>query len=400
MRKTISVNKLLPGMFLDELGTSWLDHPFWRNSFLIADEKEIQQIRDANIQEVTIDTRRGSDLAETQGQDDKAEPAPDDSLTSSSRFRPVSLEDEMKQAARLKRQAANAVKETLEQARMGQAIKSEDLSHLVEEISDSIIRQPSAMLGLVRIKHSDEYTYMHSVAVCALMIALARQLGLEEDEVKQAGMSGLMHDVGKAFVPNEILNKPARLSDEEFRIIQTHPEKGYQALVDSGEKSRIVLDVVRHHHEKINGDGYPRGLPDSSISLFARMGSVCDVYDAVTSDRPYKRGWDPADALSRMAHWTGGQLDKKVFQAFVKTIGIYPTGSLVRLSSGRLAVVLDQNADNLLKPRVKVFYSTNAGTRLQPKVVDLSRPGASERIECKEDPAEWDFKDLESLWAQ
>jgi hypothetical protein len=147
----------------------------------------------------------------------------------------------------------------------------------------------------------------------------------------------------------------------------------------------------------VDGTGYPDGLAGERISLLARMGAVCDVYDAVTSDRPYKAGWDPAHALSQMATWKG-HFDTVVFQSFVKSVGIYPTGSLVRMSSGRLAVVLDQNPSALTRPRVKVFFSTKSGLPLEPRVLDLAASGITERIEARESPEAWNFTYLRDLW--
>ncbi len=129
------------------------------------------------------------------------------------------------------------------------------------------------------------------------------------------------------------------------------------------------------------------------------MGAVCDVYDAITSNRPYKSGWDPAESLRKMAEWASGHFDGKVFQAFVKSLGIYPIGSLVQLSSGRLGVVVEQTAKSLTTPRVKVFYSTKSNMRIVPEVVDLSRPGTIEKIMSREDPAKWKFSDLNELWS-
>src|SRR5690606_37008692 len=151
---------------------------------------------------------------------------------------------------------------------------------------------------------ADEYTYMHSVAVCALMAALARTLGLNEAEQREAATAGLLHDVGKMAIPIEILNKPGRLTDDEFRLIMTHPDAGYVMLMRGGLVPNVALDVCLHHHEKFDGSGYPHGLQGDGISLQARMGALCDVYDAVTSDRPYKKGWNPAEAIHRMAQWT------------------------------------------------------------------------------------------------
>ena len=161
----------------------------------------------------------------------------------------------------------------------------------------------------------------------------------------------------------------------------------------------IVLDVCLHHHEKTDGSGYPKGLKDSEISVFAKMGAVCDVYDAITSNRPYKVGWDPAESLRKMAEWSSGHFDAKIFQAFVKSLGIYPIGSLVRLTSGRLAVVVDQTGKSLTMPVVKVFFSTKSNMRIMPVIVDLSQAGTNEKIMGREDPMKWKFADLHELWS-
>jgi len=229
------------------------------------------------------------------------------------------------------------------------------------------------------------------------MVSLGRQLGLDDDQCRDAGMAGMLHDLGKAAMPQEILNKPGKLTNEEFDIIKTHPLRGYEMLLDSTNVSDGAKDVCRHHHERMDGTGYPDAMPGDKISLLARMGAVCDVYDAVTSDRPYKAGWDPAHALSQMATWKG-HFDNAVFQSFVKSVGIYPTGSLVKMRSGRLAVVLEQNATTLTKPRVKIFFSTKAGLPLEPQVLDLSSSQVVDQIESREAPENWNFPYLQELW--
>ena len=161
---------------------------------------------------------------------------------------------------------------------------------------------------------------MHSVAVCALMLSQGRELGIRGEELRQAGMAGMLHDLGKAFIPLEILNKPGKLTDEEFTLVKTHPARGHALLQEAGAASATVLDVCLHHHEKVDGSGYPHGLSGAQISTVARMGAVCDVYDAVTSDRPYKAGWDPGEALRRMVQWKG-HFDPQALQALVKAVG-------------------------------------------------------------------------------
>ena len=309
------------------------------------------------------------------------------------------MADELHEAAAICNRSKTAVLSMFREARLGHAVDAESCLPLVEEISNSVTRNPGALVSLARLKSQDEYTYMHSVAVCALMIALGRQLGLDGDALRVVGMAGLLHDLGKAVMPADVLNKPGKLTDDEFRLIQRHPERGHELLSQAGEVSEIVLDVCLHHHEKIDGSGYPHRLAGDAIGLHARMGAVCDVYDAITSNRPYKQGWDPAESIGRMAGWRRGHFDETVFQAFVRSLGIYPTGSLVRLRSGRLAVVVEQNAASLTAPMVKVFYSTRAQMHVAPELVDLSRPGCADRITGRESNREWKFPHLDELWA-
>jgi HD-GYP domain-containing protein (c-di-GMP phosphodiesterase class II) len=259
-----------------------------------------------------------------------------------------------------------------------------------------VYRNPGALISLARLKTADDYSYMHSVAVCALMVALGRNLGLDNAQCRQAGMAGLVHDMGKALIPVEILNKPGKLSDEEFAVMRSHPERGHALLVEGRGVDAVALDVCLHHHERIDGKGYPHRLAGDAVTRHARMGAVCDVYDAITSNRPYKAGWDPGESISRMAGWTG-HFDELIFAAFVRSLGIYPTGALVRLASGRLAVVVEQNVGALTTPIVKVFFSTRSMLPVPPQLLDLTR--GSDRIVGREARGKWNFPQLEGLWA-
>lgn len=284
------------------------------------------------------------------------------------------------------------------EARLGRAVHADNALPLVAEISSSVARNPGALISLARLKSADEYTFMHSVAVCALMIALARQFGLDEDATRVAGLAGLMHDLGKAAVPLDILNKPGRLTDQEFTVVRQHPRAGHDMLLEAGGAHEVLLDVVLHHHEKLDGSGYPDRLSGDAISRYAKMGAVCDVYDAVTSNRPYKAGWEPSESLRRMAEWQG-HFDPLVFQAFVRSVGIYPIGSLVRMESDRLGIVIEQHPVSLVTPTVKLFYSAKSRVQLPIEIVDLSKPGCHDRIVGREDPRHWGLEQLHRLWA-
>ena len=402
MLKKIKVEQLVLGMHLKEFCGSWMEHPFWRNGFVVSDPQDIKAILSSSIREVWIDVSKGLDVpagapAVSEAESDAQVEAELQQESDAKReLAPVSTGVEIERAAKICLQSKQAVISMFQEARMGKAVDTGGARKLVEEITDSIVRNPGALISLARLKTVDDYTYMHSVAVCAMMVGLAKQLGLDEEQTRLAGMAGLMHDLGKALMPMEVLNKPGKLTEAEFAIIKTHPVEGHRMLLTGKDVHPLVLDVCLHHHEKTDGSGYPKGLKDDEISLFAKMGAVCDVYDAITSNRPYKVGWDPAESLRKMAEWAKGHFDAKVFQAFVKSLGIYPIGSLVKLTSGRLGVVVEQGGKSLTTPVVKVFFSTKSNMRIVPELVDLSQ-SSTEKIVSREDPAKWRFADLNEL---
>jgi HD-GYP domain-containing protein (c-di-GMP phosphodiesterase class II) len=405
MLKKINVSQLTLGMHLKEFCGSWMEHPFLRTAFVLKDAKDIDAVLASSIKEVWIDCSKGVDV--TAGESSVSEAESDSQVEVilklvSGEMRevaPVCAAVEIERATKICLQAKQAVVSMFEEARMGNTVDVGGAKQLVEEISDSVARNPGALISLARLKKVDDYTYMHSVAVCAMMVSLAKQLGFDEVQTRSAGLAGLMHDLGKALMPMDVLNKPGKLTDTEFSIIKTHPVEGHKMLLGGINVDPMVLDVCLHHHEKTDGSGYPQGLKGDEISLFAKMGAVCDVYDAITSNRPYKSGWDPAESLRKMAEWANGHFDPKVFQAFVKTMGIYPVGSLVRLTSGRIGVVMEQTGKSLTTPSVKVFFSTKSNMRIMPQVIDLSRPDNTEKIAGREDPAKWKFSDLNELWS-
>ena len=402
MLKRITIQDLRLGMYIQELCGSWMEHPFWRARFLLTQQNDLKTLLASGIQEVWIDTGKGLDLEQgaTARTDEEVDQETEYLLREADKplsTATTSMADEVRHAMQLCNTAKQSVVDMFSTARMGKAIEVGQALNLVEDIANSASRHPHALISLARLKNVDEYTYMHSVAVCGLMIALARQLNMSEEQVREAGLAGLLHDIGKIAISNQILNKPGKLTDTEFAVMKTHPERGLRILQKSDSVSPAVLDVCLHHHEKIDGTGYPHGLQGDGISILARMGAVSDVYDAITSDRPYKKGWLPAEAIRKMAEWSKGHFDDTVFQAFVKTVGIYPIGSLVRLTSGRLGVVIEQNPDSLLMPRVKVFFSTKSRVQIAPEVVDLARQ-QEEKIEGRESSDTWGFRHLEHLW--
>lgn len=406
MLKRITTAEVRVGMHIHKLDGAWMSHPFWKTRFVLGDQADLQRLQSSSVPHVWIDVSLGVDvLVPAPDTDVGALPAELPAPPVASAVRPPvappaaprSQREELDQAAAICKRGRGAMMKMFAEARLGQAVDAEHCLPLVDEISQSVFRNPGALVSLARLKTQDDYSYMHSLAVCALMVSLARTLGRSDDECREAGLAGLLHDLGKAVMPLKVLNKPGKLTDDEYAIMKTHPERGHQMLVEGRGAPEAALEVCLHHHERPDGRGYPHGLAGDQLSLLARMGAVCDVYDAITSNRPYKAGWDPAQSIAMMASWRG-QFDPDLYQAFVRSLGIYPTGSLVRLRSGKLAVVFEQNPATLVAPTVKVFFSTRSNMGLPPVLLDLSRPGCAETIVGREDPAKWGFKQLHELW--
>lgn len=402
MLKRIPIKLLRLGMYVHEFCGSWMDHPFWRSAFLLDNPDDLQTILSTGIKELWIDTSQGLDV---EGGTTSATVAAEIDVTltqadtASKKKQHTNITQEAERAIKICARSRQAVSSMFQEARMGKALNADDALPIVEEISSSVMRNPGALISLARLKDKDDYTYMHSVAVCALMVSLAQQLGLNCGQTRQAGLAGLLHDVGKMMTPPEILNKPGKLTDTEFEIIKNHPAEGHKILLEGNGVSDVALDVCLHHHEKMDGSGYPERLSEPQISLYARMGAVCDVYDAITSNRPYKNGWEPADSIRKMAEWCKGHFDQRIFEAFVRSVGIYPVGSLVKLESGHLAVVIGQTEKSLLAPTVKVFFSIKSNGWIAPEILDLSSPTCKNKITSHEDPAKWNISDIQELWS-
>ncbi len=403
MLRTIRPDQLRPGMYVQRLSGSWLDHPFWRSSF-VAEADDVARIQASGVAELVIDVAQGLDVAPTP-RAGHAAPATVTPLASSEpagqAAAPVreaaDFESEVKQARALLAEGRALVEAMFGEARLGRPVDADAATPLVAAVCDSVLRNPHALVSVARLKTADDYTYLHSMAVAGLMAGLARRMGLAEAEVQAAARGGLLHDMGKALSPPQVLNKPGTLTDAEYGTMRRHPEDGHRLLRESGIDDAAALDIALHHHERVDGTGYPHRLAGDAISRMARMAAICDVYDAITSDRPYKRGWCPAESLRRMASWTG-HFDPAIFQAFVKTLGIYPVGTLVRLQSQQLAVVVEQTPAALLKPKVRVFHCIRRGTRVLMHELDLAASDASDRIQQPESPVEWGLRDLEKLW--
>lgn len=394
MLKKVDSSLLKIGMFIHDLNCGWMEHPFLRNRFMITTDDEIHKIRSANIRDVVIDCTRGLDIdAPTLAQADAATEAEIAAIAAKPAVvAKVALNEELARAANVRKQAAGLVRTVMQDARLGKAVEYDKVSPVVQNVTESILRNSGALLGLLQIKNKDDYTFLHSVSVCALLVAFCRSRKMDEETTYQAGLGGLLHDTGKALVPDHILNKQGRLTEEEFALIKRHPRDGYDILRRSPDIGPIPLDITLHHHERSDGSGYPDQQRGGQISELAQMAAIVDVYDAITSDRCYHKGMPAAEALRKIYEWSKDHFNPVLTQEFMRCVGIYPVGTLVLLESGRLGVVVEPHETSLLTPKVNVFFNTKSQVYIRPETVDLSKGlgfGGGDRIVRHELPEKW-----------
>jgi HD-GYP domain-containing protein (c-di-GMP phosphodiesterase class II) len=404
MLKKVDAAQLKVGMYIHDLSCDWMTHPFVRNRFLLTKDEEIVKIRQAGIHDVVIDASRGLDLQDAPTVAEAAAKT-EQEITAIAAAKPavpmrVALGEELQRAAMIRHQASGLVRTVMQDARLGKAVQLEQVTPVVENITASILRNPGALAGLLRIKNKDDYTFLHSVSVCTLLVAFCRSRGLDADTTYQAGLGGLLHDTGKALVPDKVLNKPGPLTDEEFALIKRHPRDGYDILRKTPGIGPIPLDITLHHHERHDGSGYPDKQREGGISELAQMAAIVDVYDAITADRCYHKGVSAAEALRKIYEWSKFHFNPQYAQEFMRCVGIYPVGTLVLLESGRLGVVVEPHETNLLAPKVNVFFHTQKNVYIKPETVDLSKglgAGGGDKIVRHESAARWQVDPMKFL---
>jgi putative nucleotidyltransferase with HDIG domain len=242
-----------------------------------------------------------------------------------------------------------------------------------KNIVSSIDCNPNALMCMTKIREKDTYLIEHSLNVAILLANFGKHVGLHEEQIQKLALSGFLHDIGKIKIPDKILHKPGRLNDQEMTIMKQHVYHGIKVLAEMGISDSIIK-TIGQHHERVDGYGYPEGLAGDEITQFGRMIAIVDTYDAITADRCYKVGMSSKKALQILLQETPEKFDEGLVTQFVQCIGIFPAGSLVKLSNEKIAMVLMQHPVYAIKPVVKVFYSLRGNHYLEPKELDLAAP--------------------------
>lgn len=395
MIKKIAIGQLKIGMYINDLDKVWLKHPFEWQCFEVDNVDTLNIILKSGIAEIYIDTDLGADTASANALKADTEKV----ISESSTFVPDilikrTIAEEFEHAKNLYANANKLMQNLMHDVRMGKQIQIDKCVPVVDNIFDSMFSAPSALLPLAQMKTRDEYTFQHSVSVAALSIAFGRVLNLPHTEIKELALGSLLHDVGKAKVPGKILNKPGKLDDAEYLVMKTHAANTSDLLTNTEGVSKIALNAASQHHERYDGTGYPLGLKGDEISLHGQMLAIVDVYDAITSIRVYHKGMPPTEALRKMFEWSGSHFNPRLVQAFIKGIGVYPAGSLVRMESGKLGIVRELVPDKLLQPIVQLIYDCKQMCHIDPYTVNLS--AVDDKIKSHESFEKWGIN--QALW--
>ena len=366
----IHVNQLKLGMFVSGLDRPWLETPFVFQGFRIQRLEDIDKIR-KYCEYVQVDVEKSIVIKPTlRGY--SAETKPEKPKYQSRYMASSALEEEIASACEIRVTSRNCVDEVFDDIGHGRPIDLVGVKKVVNGLVDGILRNPDAHVCLTHLKNRDEYTAQHSINVSVLALALGRHIGLSRHQLVVLGVGALLHDIGKLKTPLDVLNKPDRLTAEEFDLMKQHPVHGRKILERFDELPYDVLDMAFGHHERIAGTGYPRGLSASEISFWSRLVSIVDVYDAITSDRCYHQGMSPTEALTKMYSWRVNDFDPELLEQFIQCVGIYPVGTLVELSSGEVGVVAHLNKELRLRPKIQLVLDANKQPYHPVRVVDLA----------------------------
>jgi len=389
----VPVSGLKLGMFVAELDRPWLETPFLMQGFAIRHPSEIRKLQEyCDYVYVEKQGRTWGDKKDPfrthfglpkRSADGSGESGLQKRVTTGHRKTPLevmlsapphpverSVEEEHPVARKAFQAAHNTVENLLEQARMGNAVDTQAAKEVVTDCVDSILRNPHALLWMAKIKHVDQYTMEHCLNVCILAVAFGRHLRLPKDDLVKLGIGGMLHDVGKMKIPPEILNKPERLSEEEFDVIKTHTEEGRKLLMKSEGSLSVAIDVANNHHERMDGKGYPRGLFARELTSYARIIAIVDAFDAMTSDRCYDGAKSTLDALKEIYRKRGTQFDEDYSLEFIQLMGPYPPGTIVELMNGYVAIVLSSQEKKRHLPLVKLVLDDNK-QKIGEEFIDL-----------------------------
>jgi len=379
--KTISINQLKPGMYVKSFSDNGKLNI--KSEGYISSDKSIKQLRKAKITQLVILPSKEKQTLNIE----KAFTEIETTLPSDKKIKPtnkvsISLDSEMRKASNLYSNAKSLQEKFIEKMKQDQSVKIDEVEITTNALVDSIFRNQDALTCMSRLQTKDSYLIEHSLNVSILMAIFAKHLGFEKRLIQELTLGAFLHDVGKTLIPLDLLNKPSELSTKEQVIIQTHITLGLKILENSPDISHIALSLLKEHHERLDGSGYPKQLVGEDISKYGRMVAIIDSYDAMTSERPYRKGIPPINAFKILMSESPQFYDEKLVEKFIQCMGIYPVGTLVKLTSGKLGLISRLNKQKPLHPFVRVFYNARMNQAIPISEINLSLSKHQDQIDC------------------
>ncbi len=391
MIKKVKTDQLRVGVFIDDLNFSNAKGKVFLSKTLIQTEKTIQIMRVWGIDEVFIDTEKGLDIKPAQSAIETRKKIDRDllqaALMSSPQTPVVPIGEELAIAQTIKVEALNTMQRTMDVIAQGKELDNDSVFGLIEKMANSVTRNRDALPLLMRIRSKDQYTLTHSISVGSLVLAFCNFCGLAYEVTINMAVGALLHDVGKTRIPLHILNKPGKLTQQEMDIIKKHADFSADVMAYSKELPFEAFDIALHHHERHDGSGYPHGLKGDAIGFAAKLTAICDVFDAITSDRCYKTGVSELAGLKTLYELSDSHFEKELAYKFIKMIGVYPIGTCVRLDNDLIGVVTG-STNNVQQPMVRLFYDDKKRKPIKSEELDLTKVGVN--IASYEDLESWD----------
>lgn len=377
MEKKLDTSELQIGMYVSRVDRPWIDTPFLFQGFHIRNEHDILTLRQYC---------KFAYIDESKAQDGAPKPEPSfGTMPLSEELRAIpgmpsvrvdykdaaSVEEEIPHARSTKHALDQVVTSMVQDIQVGKKIDASGMKGAVDDMVQSVVRNPDALLWLTKLRSVDTYAYDHAIDTAVLAVMFGRHLGLPRDQLQELGLAGLLFDIGKLKLPPDLLSKPGRLTDDEFILVRKHVDFGIEILAQSSGVTPRVLDAVRHHHERHDGSGYPKGLKGSAIPIFARIVAIIDCFDAITSVRPFRGSISAHHAIRQMYDWRDKEFQAQLYEQFIQCLGVYPTGTIVELSSGEIAIVVAQNRTRRLRPKVMLVLDEQKIAFERKPILDL-----------------------------
>ncbi len=372
----VYVEDLKVGMYVSNLDRPWLETPFLFQGFILEEESQVEQLREY-CQYVYVDELKCNVPLHKSRQSSanivkKIESSSVITKRDSPKYKTtVPVETEVTVAKQVYKSVDGVINGIMDDVYSGKAIQVLSLKRSITPMIESVIRNPDALMWVAMIRKRDDYLYNHSLNASMLAVTVGRQIGLSKDELHDLAMGAMLFDIGKMKLPKELLQKPGKFSKEELLVTKKHVQFGVETLQGTQDINRNIMDMVKYHHERHDGSGYPYHLKGTDIPLFARIAAVVDCYDAITSIRPYAEPLSPYEAIIKLYEWRDVDFQSEIVEQFIQAIGLYPTGTLVEMTSGQVGVILAQNRVRRLKPRVMLVLDENKQSYGTFPVIDL-----------------------------